>query len=315
MNDGILQNCFSTGTINGKNDIGGLAGANTDDILNCYSKTSVNGDSVVGGLVGVNANGVITNSYSIGTLTGNKKLGGMVGISYSSSATTHSYWDKETSGIDTSLEGTGRSTAEMLSDTTYLNNTWDFVCEDANGTENIWAMLDGMNDGYPILAWQYEGPVPTLASLPDVTGTGSAEVTETPTAQDTCGNEIDGTTEDPLTYDSEGTYTVTWTYEDSEGNVTTQEQTVIVEAVAGLSELAKAGINIYPNPVNNNVNIQSAREQVNSVVVTDLSGRVCLQKATNSQHEVLNLSELNSGIYLIQLETANGNYTAKIVKK
>src|SRR6056297_2443398 len=276
VNDGILQNCFSTGTINGKNDIGGLAGANTDDILNCYSKTSVNGDSVVGGLVGVNANGVITNSYSIGTLTGNKKLGGMVGISYSSSATTHSYWDKETSGIDTSLEGTGRSTAEMLSDTTYLNNTWDFVCEDANGTENIWAMLDGMNDGYPILAWQYEGPVPTLETLPEVTGQGSVTVSETPTAQNICGDPINGTTDDPLTYESEGTFTITWTYEDSQGNTTTQEQTVTVSAPDGINELEKAGINLYPNPVDDKINIRSTSEQVSRVVVTDLSGRVCL---------------------------------------
>jgi hypothetical protein len=214
-----------------------------------------------------------------------------------------------------SAEGTGRSTAEMQNDTTYTHNTWDFVCEDANGTENVWARLDGMNDGYPILVYQYEGPVPTQATLPDVTGQGSAEVTETPTAEGICGDEIDGTTDDPLTYENEGTYTITWTYEDSQGNITTQEQTVIVQAPDGINELEKAGINIYPNPVESKMNIQSTGEQVKRVVVTDLSGRVCLQKRTDSQSEVLNLSTLNSGIYLIQLETEKGKYTAKIVKK
>ncbi|HMA78894.1 MAG TPA: GLUG motif-containing protein, partial [Candidatus Paceibacterota bacterium] len=211
--------------------------------MNCYSKSSVSGDSLVGGLVGWNYRGNITNSYSTGTVIGNKKVGGLVGLVEPTTTTTHSYWDKETSGIDTSVEGTGRSTAEMLSDTTYLNNTWDFVCEDANGTANVWAMLDGMNDGYPILAWQYEGPVPTQETLPEVTGQGSVTVSETPTAQDICGDPSNGTTDEPLTYESEGTYTITWTYEDSQGNTTTQEQTVTVSAPDGINELEKAGIN------------------------------------------------------------------------
>src|SRR6056297_188358 len=312
-----VVNCYSTGDVSGIDILGGLVGSTIDysNIINCYSKSSVSGDSLVGGLVGWNYKGKITNSYSIGTVTGNKKTGGLVGFVTETTTTTHSYWDKETSGVDTSLEGTCRSTAEMLSDTTYMNNTWDFVCEDANGTENIWAMLDGMNDGYPILAWQYEGPVPTLETLPEVRGQGSVTVSETPTAQDICGDPINGTTDDPLTYESEGTYTITWTYEDSQGNTTTQEQTVTVSAPDGINELEKAGINLYPNPVGDKINIRSTSEQVSRVVVTDLSGRVCLQKTTNNQNEVLNLSKLNSGIYLIQLETEKGKYTAKIVKK
>src|SRR6056297_3560678 len=314
--DSVL-NCYSTGDISGVDYIGGLVGYNDwkIPIINSYSRSNVTGDSVVGGLAGWNVSGFITNCYSTGTVTGNQKIGGLVAKLYPPTTTTHSYWDKETSGIDTSVEGTGRSTAEMLNDTTYLNNTWDFVCEDANGTANVWAMLDGMNDGYPILAWQYEGPVPTQEPLQEVTGQGSVTVSETPTAQNICGDPINGTTDDPLTYESEGTYTITWTYEDSQGNTTTQEQTVTVSAPDGINELEKAGINLYPNPVGDKINIRSTSEQVSRVVVTDLSGRVCLQKTTNNQNEVLNLSKLNSGIYLIQLETEKGKYTTKIVKK
>jgi hypothetical protein len=303
--------------VQGVDILGGLVGINDwhVNIINSYSKSNVTGDSIIGGLVGWNIEGFVTNCYSLGTVTGNEKVGGLVGLLEPPSRTTNSYWDTETSGMANSAEGTGRSTAEMQNDTTYTHNTWDFVCEDANGTENVWARLDGMNDGYPILVYQYEGPVPTQATLPDVTGQGSAEVTETPTAEGICGDEIDGTTDDPLTYENEGTYTITWTYEDSQGNITTQEQTVIVQAPDGINELEKAGINIYPNPVESKMNIQSTGEQVKRVVVTDLSGRVCLQKRTDSQSEVLNLSTLNSGIYLIQLETEKGKYTAKIVKK
>ncbi|MEZ4931801.1 MAG: hypothetical protein R2788_06760 [Saprospiraceae bacterium] len=40
-----------------------------------------------------------------------------------------------------------------------------------------------------------------------------------------------GTTTDPLTYTTQGTFTITWTYDDGNGNISTQMQTVIVDDV------------------------------------------------------------------------------------
>jgi hypothetical protein len=70
-------------------------------------------------------------------------------------------------------------------------------------------------------------PVPNVASLPNVTGQCSANVTA-PTATDNCAGTITGTTNSPLTYTQQGTYTITWTYNDGKGNIATQNQTVIV---------------------------------------------------------------------------------------
>jgi hypothetical protein len=72
-------------------------------------------------------------------------------------------------------------------------------------------------------------PVPDVASLPDVAGECSAEITSTPAATDNCAGVITGTTTDPLTYTEQGTYTVTWIYADGNGNTATQTQTVIVD--------------------------------------------------------------------------------------
>ena len=71
-------------------------------------------------------------------------------------------------------------------------------------------------------------PVADLETLSEVVGQCSAEVTEVPTATDNCSGAITGTTTDPLEYTEQGTYTVTWSYTDAYGNVSTQEQTVIV---------------------------------------------------------------------------------------
>ena len=76
-----------------------------------------------------------------------------------------------------------------------------------------------------------DAPVPDAASLPDVTGECSAEVTTVPTATDRCEGTIVGTTTDPLVYTVQGSYVVTWSFTDSEGNTSTQTQNVIVDDV------------------------------------------------------------------------------------
>ena len=74
-----------------------------------------------------------------------------------------------------------------------------------------------------------EPPVSDIDPLPDVVSECETTLVP-PTATDNCGI-LTGTTTDPLTYIEQGTYTVTWTYDDGNGNLVTQDQTVIVEDV------------------------------------------------------------------------------------
>jgi hypothetical protein len=71
-------------------------------------------------------------------------------------------------------------------------------------------------------------PVPDVADLPPITGECSAAAGAPPTATDACAGSIVGTTSDPLVYDAQGTFVITWSYDDGHGNTTTQPQTVIV---------------------------------------------------------------------------------------
>ncbi|WP_449500926.1 HYR-like domain-containing protein, partial [Aestuariivivens insulae] len=71
-------------------------------------------------------------------------------------------------------------------------------------------------------------PVADVASLPTVTGQCSATVTA-PTATDNCEGTVTGTTTDPTSYTEQGTYSITWTYDDGNGNTSTQTQTVVID--------------------------------------------------------------------------------------
>jgi hypothetical protein len=70
---------------------------------------------------------------------------------------------------------------------------------------------------------------PAVPVLATVTGECSATATA-PTTTDNCGS-VTGTTTDALTYNTQGTYTIHWTFNDGNGNTSTATQTVIVKDV------------------------------------------------------------------------------------
>ena len=81
----------------------------------------------------------------------------------------------------------------------------------------------------------------------------------------------------------------------------------------GVEELTSA-INIYPNPVNDRLYIE-AEVDVENVVVYDVFGRQ--QSTVNSQQStVIDVSDLNGGVYFVKINTANGNTIVKrFIKK
>ena len=75
-------------------------------------------------------------------------------------------------------------------------------------------------------------PVPNVASLPEITSYCSILSSQIPipTATDNCAGIINGTTSNPLSYTTEGSYTITWSFNDGNGSISTQNQTLKVIA-------------------------------------------------------------------------------------
>jgi hypothetical protein len=150
---GNITTSYSTGTVSGDWGIGGLVGKNGGGIGASYSTGTVSGGWGVGGLVGYNYVGSIAVSYSTGTVSGIEEVGGLVGYGEVSNFwQTNCFWDMETSGQYTSVWGTGKTTAEMQTASTFIDAGWDFVDETANGTDDIWWILEGQD--YPRLWWE-----------------------------------------------------------------------------------------------------------------------------------------------------------------
>jgi len=152
---GIISNCHSTGTVSGYNGVGGLVGnsggtisncysvddvigntpdsyyagglvgASQGDISNCYSTGTVNGYNRAGGLVGENQ-GDISSCYSMSAVSGSFQVGGLVGVN-SGGSVDNSFWGTQTSGQTISDGGTGKTTAQMKTFSTFTSAGWDFV--------------------------------------------------------------------------------------------------------------------------------------------------------------------------------------------
>jgi gliding motility-associated-like protein len=71
-------------------------------------------------------------------------------------------------------------------------------------------------------------PIPELATLPIITGDCHTLITTIPTAIDACVGAITAITTSPLSYSLPGTYTVIWDYDDGNGNISHQNQTVTI---------------------------------------------------------------------------------------
>jgi len=114
------------------------------------------GDNV-GSLAGHTVGGsAITTSYSSGSVSGTECVGGLVGYQRSSRILS-SFWDTHISGQHKSAGGMGKTTAQMQTAATFLAAGWDFVGETANGTDDVWWILEGQD--YPRLWWETTGTV------------------------------------------------------------------------------------------------------------------------------------------------------------
>ena len=74
------------------------------------------------------------------------------------------------------------------------------------------------------------------------------------------------------------------------------------------------GFSFYPNPTNSIINLKS-NYQIEKLTLYDMLGKKVKQSTPNSLNTVINLAQLNSGVYLLQVEINGDSKTYKVIKK
>ncbi|MFV0570894.1 MAG: T9SS type A sorting domain-containing protein [Xanthomarina gelatinilytica] len=86
-----------------------------------------------------------------------------------------------------------------------------------------------------------------------------------------------------------------------------------IDGTLGIDSDDLSEIRIFPIPTSDYVNIKTPNHiQIKSIGIIDLNGKVVMQ--LNDPMEKINLSNLQQGVYLLQIQTQNGNLSKRMIK-
>ncbi len=136
-------------------------------------------------------------------------------------------------------------------------------------------------------SWEFEGGVPVVAA-----------------------------TQNPVVYyNNPGTYKVKLTVYNDYGNDFVEKQSYITVGTSGIQDTPKETISVYPNPAKDYVWVQGTGHKVQDVKVLDVAGKVIPVSFANENDEIkIDISKLNAGIYVLQINTQQGVISRKIMK-
>lgn len=108
----------------------------------------------------------------------------------------------------------------------------------------------------------------------------------------------------------EGPYNVTLTATNcSRQSQVTQQIVLLSTAQHSVNRLTA-----YPNPSNTQWNISSTNAIIDSIVVTDMTGKTVMTVSPENNAAILDATHLSSGIYSAKIHAANAVETVKLVK-
>jgi len=139
-------------------------------------------------------------------------------------------------------------------------------------------------------SWTFEGGVPENSSSQNPTG---------------------------ITYDIMGTYDVTLIASNEYGvDTLTREDYIYVENV-GIDEQMEQAFSLYPNPCNGKLFVKPlASEKIEEIILRSVNGQIAKTfSSAGTALQTLDLEELTTGIYLIEIRTENDVHVAKVVRK
>jgi len=114
---------------------------------------------------------------------------------------------------------------------------------------------------------------------------------------------------------------VCWTVDDDTVSVDPQytfnaNQSLQLFAHFSLSTYTTPGLNnlfkIYPNPANDKLYLHFGVDDIKEIQLMDITGKIVYKNTEVNQNETIDLSQFNSGLYLIQIHKSNNMQIVKV---
>ncbi len=110
-----------------------------------------------------------------------------------------------------------------------------------------------------------------------------------------------------------GCYTVTVT--DANGCTNNSNACIISQSPTSLLQNTSLSFEIYPNPTNGLITIVTPSHELKTIRLVDVTGRVILEMQELNELTDLDLSKYSKGVYYLNVKTATGTLTKKVIKE
>ena len=86
-------------------------------------------------------------------------------------------------------------------------------------------------------------------------------------------------------------------------------------ATLSVDEFDSLGVSIYPNPIQSTLKIKFIEPITTAVEIVDLNGKVVQIASISNSVNSLDIAQLSSGVYFVNLKNRKGERTVKIIKE
>lgn len=126
-------------------------------------------------------------------------------------------------------------------------------------------------------------------------------------------NDNDSLTADTiyLTFSSPGNYTIKLK---ASNNCNDTTITINLTDWTDVAQFKNARIDVYPNPAKSTIKINTTEDQIETMRILDLSGRVVLNRSFLANKDI-DISSLQKGMYVLQLQYKNAIISTKLIKE
>ena len=126
------------------------------------------------------------------------------------------------------------------------------------------------------------------------------------------GNGVIGNTFDPTTAGT-GIHTITYSYTDSNMCTAIQTADIMVNDCASINNTELKNITIYPNPTSNVINIKSESNKA-KISIYSLEGKKIYFNTINTSEQI-NVSNIETGSYILKIQINKNTYTKRLIIK
>ena len=88
------------------------------------------------------------------------------------------------------------------------------------------------------------------------------------------------------------------------------DYSITVSTPTAINDMQEQSLTVYPNPVDDNLKIEA--KDIKNVTIVNMMGQKVYETSVEADEVILNMSDYQAGIYMIQVETAEYTVTKRV---